>query len=160
MKISEKSRQMLKSPLGEVTTDFKKIKELSKDHRIISVGDICTLSLLSFQIEPHLAVIDFKSKRTGIDGGLSGILKSRYPDPKRIRNESGTISDEILANAGTLLEEGGAIVIDGEEDLTALAFIMAAKEKDLIVYGQPDSGIVIVFPDRKTKEKVTLLLSS
>jgi len=160
MKISEKTKEALKQPIGELQTDFKKIKELSSDHRIIAIGDICTLSLLSVGIKPHLVVFDYKSMRKEIDEGLIGILKMNYKNPKIYENEAGTVSDEIMKDAEKLIEEGGAILIKGEEDLTALAFIQKAKEKDIIVYGQPEKGIVIVVPDKKTKEKVSFLQHS
>ena len=158
MKISEKTRQALKQPLGKLKIDLRKVKELSKSHRIISVGDICTLALLAVGIKPHLAVFDYKAMRKEIDESLIGILKLNYRDPKKYENKAGTLSDRIINDAPKLIEEGGGVLIDGEDDLTALAFIQAAKDDDIIVYGQPNEGIVIVLPDKKTKEKVSFLL--
>ena len=160
MKISEKAKQSLKEPLGELHEDFKRIKKLSSSHRIISIGDMCTLALLAVGIRPHLAVFDYKSMREEMDKSLVGVLKLHYKNPKIYENEAGTVSDEIVNDAEKLIEEGGAVLVKGEEDLTALAFIQKAKQKDLIVYGQPEKGIVIVVPDKKTKEKVSFLLRS
>ncbi|MBN1169728.1 DUF359 domain-containing protein [Candidatus Micrarchaeota archaeon] len=160
MKISETAKEQLKQPLGELHSNFKKIRELGRDHRIISVGDVCTLSLLAAGIKPHLAVFDYRSMRAGMDKKRIDILKIHYNNPREYKNPAGTVSDEIIRDAGKLIEEGGAILINGEEDLTALAFIAKAKEKDVVVYGQPEQGIVIVIPDKKTREKVSFLLRS
>ncbi|MBI5047105.1 DUF359 domain-containing protein [Candidatus Micrarchaeota archaeon] len=54
-----------------------------------------------------------------------------------------------------MLERGGGVLVDGEEDLTALAFILHAKAHDIVVYGQPHKGMVIVKPDKKLKDRVS-----
>jgi hypothetical protein len=43
-------------------------------------------------------------------------------------------------------------MIDGEEDLLALVAVLYAPEKSLVVYGQPNEGMVVV---EVTKEKKT-----
>ncbi|MBU0528070.1 DUF359 domain-containing protein [Candidatus Micrarchaeota archaeon] len=160
MQISQKVKEQLKQPLGELHIDFKRIKELSQNHRIISIGDVCTLGLLVMGIRPHLAVFDHKFMRMPLETESIEILKRYFKDPKKYSNPAGTISDEISRDAKKLIEEGGSILIDGEEDLTALIFILNADENDIIVYGQPKQGIVIVNPDKKIKEKINKLLSA
>jgi hypothetical protein len=154
MHIPEQVRNELKKPLGSLHTDFKEIKELSLTHRIISVGDVCTLGLLAMGIRPHLAVFDHLFMRRRLEPGMIRILESHFKNPKKYKNSPGTLSKSILSDAAKLLEEGGAVLIDGEEDLTALAFIMAAGTRDVIVYGQPDEGMVVVKPNKALKKKV------
>jgi uncharacterized protein (UPF0218 family) len=154
VRIPDKVRSQLKKPLGKLYKDFKEINRLSKDHRIISVGDICTLGLLAMGIKPHLAVYDFRFMRHELDSGMQNIFQLHYKEPKRYENPQGTLSDDILSDARMLIEEGGAIFIDGEEDLTALAFILGSTEGDVIVYGQPHMGLVVVLPDMKLKKKI------
>ena len=160
MQIPESIRKTLKRPLGELHKDFRRIRELSRDHRIISVGDICTLELFSMNIKPHLAVFDHKYMRKPLDPGLISILNLHFKNPKRYANPAGTLSEKLIKDAGELIENGGGILIDGEEDLTALAFIKAAGEKDIIVYGQPEEGLVVVVPDKEIKKKIEGWLSS
>ncbi len=159
MRIPEKVKSELKKPLGKVYPDYGELKRLSKEHMIISVGDICTLGLLDVGIKPHLAVFDFKYMRRKLDSSYVSILKLTFPKPKRMKNPKGTISQGIIDKAPELVREGGAIFIDGEEDLTALAFIAAASDAYVLVYGQPGEGLVLVMMDEKTKKKATDLLS-
>ena len=96
MRIPEQVRQELKQPLGEVHTDFTSIRQLAKTYRIISIGDICTLSLLAMGIRPHLAVFDFRYMRKKLDSGLVSILRLNFKDPKGYLNPAGTISEKVI----------------------------------------------------------------
>ena len=46
------------------------------------------------------------------------------------------------------------IIVDGEEDLAALAAIKTAPENSIVFYGQPGEGLVKVCVDEKIKEEV------
>lgn len=160
MKIPESVRARLKKPLGRLQKDFSGIRRLSQGHRIISIGDVCTLGLLAMGIRPHLAVFDHRFMRRPLDSGMVRVLGMHFRKPKRYRNPAGTLSGKIADDAGMLMSRGGAVLIDGEEDLTALAFIRKAGKKDVIIYGQPHEGLVIVRPDAKIKRKIERWLSA
>jgi uncharacterized protein (UPF0218 family) len=157
-KFSQQIKNQLKKPLGKLHADFKEVKKLSHNHRIISVGDVCTLSLLAIGIRPHLAVFDYLFMRQDLDPGMIKILEFYFKKPKKYKNPPGTLSSQILADAPILLSKGGGVLIDGEEDLTALAFIINATGRDVIIYGQPGKGIVIVKPGAKIKRKVEKII--
>jgi uncharacterized protein (UPF0218 family) len=160
IRISDKARQELKKPLGRLVTDSSELAQIVNDHKIVSVGDICTLTLLDLGIMPHLAVYDYRYMRRDLEQEKIAKLEGIYPSPKTFLNPAGELSEEILQEAANLLAEGGAILIKGEDDLTALAFISAASADYLILYGQPDEGIVVVRPDRETKEKIRKIIGS
>ncbi|MCI0503876.1 DUF359 domain-containing protein [Candidatus Micrarchaeota archaeon] len=153
-------REQLKRPLGRLQAGYAGLPELSRTHRIISVGDVCTLGLLSEGIRPHLAVFDHLFMRHEIDNGMMETLSKNFRNPVRYKNPPGTLSDEIISDAGKLIERGGAVRIDGEEDLTALAFIRSAGDRDIIVYGQPNEGLVVVRPGKALKKKIEGWLSA
>jgi uncharacterized protein (UPF0218 family) len=88
------------------------------------------------------------------------ILELHFRRPRRYRNPPGTISQRLLDDAGRLLSDGGAVLIDGEEDLTALAFMLAAREGDIVIYGQPGRGMVVVRPDESVKKRIKRWLSA
>ncbi|MEW6723073.1 MAG: DUF359 domain-containing protein [Candidatus Micrarchaeota archaeon] len=160
MRIPDAVRAKLKRPLGTLVTDYRRIGRLAKGRRVISVGDVCTLCLLAVGIRPHLAVFDHLFMRMRLDSGMVGALERNFSRPKRYRNPAGTLSEKILADAPALIRRGGAVLIYGEEDLTALAFILASGPKDVIVYGQPKKGMVVVLPDAKIKKKIAGWLSA
>lgn len=157
MEIPEEIKNKLKKPLGRFIS-LEKVKEVNK--RIISVGDVCTLNLISIGITPHLAVFDHFYMRQQLEPDSIKILEKNFPDQKKYKNPKGTLSEKILEDARKLIEDGGAILIDGEEDLTALAFILAADENYVVVYGQPKEGMIMVEYDEKIKKKIMSWLAT
>ncbi len=153
-------REALKRPLGVLLGDIGAVREAAGGRRIISVGDVCTLGLLERGITPHLAVFDHLFMRRELTPGMKRALDSQFRNPARYRNPPGTLSDELLRDAPALIGKGGAVLIDGEEDLTALAFILAAGPGEIVVYGQPNEGVVLVGHDEKLKSKIRGWLSA
>lgn len=153
-------KEQLRKPLGPLQTDFRLVKRLSRTRKVIAVGDVCTLALLSMGIRPHLAVFDHLFMRHALDPGMVRILDLHFPKQKRYRNPAGTISGRLLKDAPRLIKEGGGVLIDGEEDLTALAFIRSAGPDCVVVYGQPKAGMVVVLPDQRIKRKIEKWLST
>lgn len=153
--ISDDAKKQLRKPLGKVYQDASFLKNMRK--RIISVGDESTANVLRLGIVPHLAVFDFRVMRKKISAAKKRMLLSSFTSVRKYRNRKGTLSGRILRDAKRLLREGGAVLIDGEEDLTALAFILTGGKKDLVVYGQPKTGMVAVKPE-KVKKKIKKML--
>jgi uncharacterized protein (UPF0218 family) len=155
VRISERAKEQMKKPLGTL----EDISRLRCAGRLITIGDVCTVAILRTGAVPHLAVFDHHTMRSEVDRSMVEELGARFPNPRRYSNPAGTVSDELLRDAGKLIDEGGAILIDGEEDLTALAFIMVAKKDDIILYGQPGEGVVVVRPGKRLKKKIEGWLS-
>lgn len=160
MKIKSEVLAKLKKPLGKTYVDLKKVKRILNGKKIISVGDITTLSLLAIGIKPHLAVFDFAFMRKPLLSPLKAVLLMRYPRPKRETNKKGHLSENLLKNAEGYIREGGGVLIEGEEDLTALAFILKMKKNDIVVYGQPKKGMVVVEHRERIIKKIEKWLAS
>ncbi len=156
--IPEKTKKKLKKPLGRLYRSPDFLGKIRRK-RIIAVGDESVLVLLERSVRPHLAVFDFKIKRRKISKNKQNLLVFSFKKRRKYRNRRGTVSDYLLRDARKLIKEGGALLIDGEEDLTALAFIVAGGKKDIVIYGQPDKGMVVVEPE-KAKKKVMKMLSA
>jgi len=50
------------------------------------------------------------------------------------------------------------ISVRGEEDLLTLAAVAYAPLKALVIYGQPDEGVVVVKVNRRVKSQVKKLI--
>ncbi len=160
MKIPQETRKKLKKPMGRVYTDLRKLKKRIRGKRVITVGDITTLSMLAVGIKPHLAVFDFRFMRTPLADILRAVLRMHYPKPKRVKNRTGHLSENLIKNAKGHIKRGGAVFVEGEEDLTALAFIFSAGRRDVVLYGQPKKGVVLVGYDEKLKNRIKTWLSA
>ncbi len=155
MIIPERIKKQLRKPLGKVHKDISFLKRTKK--RIISIGDESTANILSLGIKPHLAVFDLKIMRKKVSKKIRELFLSSFRRIKRYKNKKGTLSEKLLRDSPYLLRDGGAIFIDGEEDLTAIAFMLKGGKRDIIVYGQPRRGMVIVEP-KKVKVKIKKIL--
>ena len=152
--LNEAQREKLKAPLGELVAGdlarcisvLKSVLEVEKPVRLILVGDTISRTALQSGIRPSVIIIDGKEKRKPATNFLvhaAGIL--------RTRNKPGSIEPAAWKMVERAIEKGNsAVLVDGEEDLLTLPAIIAAPSGSLVVYGQPNEGIVLV---RVTPEK-------
>ena len=52
------------------------------------------------------------------------------------------------------------ITINGEEDLLVIPVCLYAPENSVVMYGQPNEGLVIVIIDENIRKKTQLILDS
>lgn len=146
LKINEELSLKLKKPLGKLYPDFADaIEDINKSKYLISVGDATLKNLISHNIIPNIGIIDNKIQRTPYDHKIdhtTNILNANNPP--------GTISDnlwetiEIAVNNSIENNENYIIVVDGEEDLAVLPTILIAPEDTIVLYGQPNEGLVLL----------------
>lgn len=153
VRLTKDLKAILKKPLGK-TGCLEEIIPLAKGKKIIAVGDQVVFGLLSRGIRPHVAVFDFRTMRADVEGGVRERIRKEYPSPQRIANEPGTISDALFMLAPVLVREGGALLIEGEEDLVAFPFILFLDRKCVVLYGQPGEGCVLVEQNSEGREIV------
>ncbi|WNY24532.1 GTP-dependent dephospho-CoA kinase family protein [Methanolapillus millepedarum] len=128
-----------------------------KNTPVISVGDVTTYNLISAGIFPKLCLVDRLTKRLPVSEQISPTSHSKYCDV-RVKNPAGTISDEmVFAIQKALLSDSDIrICVDGEEDLATVPVIAFSKPGTVVLYGQPDEGMVAVtVTDAKKMEMET-----
>ena len=151
VRLSEELRAILKKPLGKTGTLEQAISS-AKGKKIIAVGDQVVFALLSKGIRPHVAVFDFRTLRNPVDMAVRARLEKEYPDSDRVRNPAGGITRGLVLVAPTLARDGGALLVEGEEDLAALVFISIMKKGCVVMYGQPGEGVVLIEEDSEGKK--------
>jgi uncharacterized protein (UPF0218 family) len=152
--LPDEMRTTLRKPFGELIKGdgdvaAGKVKEMLKEEKTIVVGDASYENLLSVGVKPHLAVLDFKIKRKPA---------KKYPAKVMVTNPAGVITSELWKTIEENLVEGGIIGVDGEEDLAVIPAILEADFDDVILYGQPDEGMVFIKVEEDIKEKTAMLL--
>ena len=128
---------------------------------IITVGDICTISISDEIRIPNLSIIDFKTKRnTPLTEEQKIVIEGIGDKRIKVVNNPGTISDELLKAIKDSIGSGNnvRIEVDGEEDLASLAAISLSKIGTKVIYGMPDKGMVVVDVNQQTKERANKLL--
>ncbi|WP_409199091.1 GTP-dependent dephospho-CoA kinase family protein [Methanobrevibacter acididurans] len=144
-----------KKPLGKLYPNFEDaIPDIKKADFLISVGDQTTKNLKDNDLTPHLGIIDNRIQRKDHSHDLiqNNILE--------VNNPAGTITDDLwetIESAIKAINTDGLkrqIVVKGEEDLAVLPCILIAPEDTIILYGQPNEGLVYVkASDVKSKAK-------
>lgn len=138
--------QEFKKPLGELYPNFEDAIPAIKEAKfLISVGDQTAKNLIDNNIIPNLGIIDGRIQRQSHNHNIIHTENILSAD-----NPAGTITENLwetieLAIKSTLKDnENRFIVVKGEEDLAVLPCIMIAPEETVILYGQPNEGLVFV----------------
>jgi hypothetical protein len=157
MRLTESEKSALKKPLGELWQNSRvtrtNILNFVGDCKfIVTVGDDTTCALLRLEITPTISITDGKTKRRSIkitkDPKYDPLVK--YLDDIRIpeyrcKNPAGSITQEAYRLVTSLIQMGkpSKIVVEGEEDLLAIPMVALLPKNSVLVYGQPNEGMVL-----------------
>jgi len=160
VKLSDSLRNKFKAPLGillpENQTSKENIKKfLSTDSFIVTVGDRTTEKMIGFGLIPSLQIIDGQEKR-----------EKREP-PKladatelTVDNPAAEITPQSVSAIKTAftLPSPVRLFVNGEEDLLVLPACVHAPENAVVMYGQPNEGLVIVKITPEIRNKAQALI--
>jgi len=160
-KISEELRRDLSRPWGLVITNDEiasgKLEETLENMRanlVVTVGDVTTYTFLKRGLKPRVAIIDMKTLR----GSYQVDLKKFMKVVREVINPPGHIVSTMVEEIGKALEEGGLVVVRGEEDLLVIPSVLALPEGAVVAYGQPGVGVVLIKVDKGKKKEFEELL--
>jgi hypothetical protein len=156
LRVPEELRVLFRKPFGKLykgkgLAPASRIKKELKDEKVIIVGDITLKNALEVGIRPSLAIIDLKTKREN--------RKKLKNSETIVKNPAGMITEELWDEIHEKIDiDGARIIVDGEEDLAVLPCVLEADWDTVILYGQPDEGIVLVRVDEEKKMEASILL--
>ncbi len=149
---SKEARVELSRPYGTLIVGKEMLVNEIKSRRTITVGDFVTKVLEDAKEFPYLSVIDGKTMR-------NLTMKSRGEE-EVIVNEAGILRLSAMLKVKEKIEHGGGrLFVEGEEDMLAIPAILFAQNGDLVVYGQPKAGSVVVKVDKMIKWRVMDIFS-
>jgi len=160
VKLPDSLRDQLKIPLGilllESQTDKTNIeKYFSGNSYVITVGDRTTEKMIGFGLIPSLQIIDGKEKRAKREPPkLANAIELTVDNPAA---EITSQSIDIIKKAFTM-QPPVRISVNGEEDLLVIPACVYAPENAIILYGQPNEGLVIVKITPEIRSKTQKLL--
>jgi pantetheine-phosphate adenylyltransferase len=121
------------------------------------VGDIVLETFLKNNWRYNLGIYDQKNNRQNY---TSAHLAQLQPSQK-LQNSAGSITLKLVNLLQVSLKHSlNNILIDGEEDLSAVALVLLAPLGSAIYYGQPNEGMVEVIVTEELKEKFYNVLRS
>jgi len=164
-KLTPELRRELKHPLGrlvrgEIPEPYHRIRgELEGARHVVTVGDVVTENVLKLGIRPSVAIYDHKTKRHEYNPDIEtdAVVMT-------VQNPAGTVTKALLnaIRKGFGLAERGRrvyIKVNGEEDLAAIPAVLYAPYGSLVLYGQPDEGVVLIKVTPECKLKCGKLMS-
>jgi uncharacterized protein (UPF0218 family) len=160
VKLPDSLRDQLKIPLGFLLPDDQVNKEniekhLSDNSYIITVGDRTTEKMIDFGLIPSLQIIDGVEKREKREPPkLEGTVELNANNPAaQITSQS----IDMIKQSFTL-QSPVRLMIHGEEDLLVIPVCIFAPENSIVLYGQPNEGLVIVKVTPEIRNKTQRLL--
>ena len=163
MQLPDDLRDQLKNPLGNLVSDNDPnkeniIKKIPAESVIITVGDRTTENMLQLGLKPQIQIIDGLEKRNQrivpVDDTINTNLSCRNP-PGEITEESMQVIQKAFS-----YESPVRITVDGEEDLLVLPVCIHAPKNSIVMYGQPNEGLVIVTITPEIRAKVQKILDA
>jgi hypothetical protein len=161
LNLPENLRNALKNPLGMLVQEKDVTKEnilefLSSDTYLVTVGDATTEKMLGFGLTPSLQIVD----------GLEKRAKRVLPQNKLEKNLScdnpagqiTTQSIDVIRQAMSLTPPV-RITVNGEEDLLAIPVCIYAPNNTVVLYGQPNEGLVVITVTDEIRNKTKEILS-
>ena len=160
--LPENLRHELKIPLGKLIPDSSSEKEsyirkIYSENTVITVGDATSQLLLDIGLIPLLHIIDGQEKRQTRSLPLSDSINTEIT----VKNNAGEINDESFNIIKNIFDKKPPIrlLVDGEEDLLVLPVCLFAPQNSVVMYGQPNEGLVIVEITNEIREKVQKIVN-
>ncbi|HXZ89680.1 MAG TPA: GTP-dependent dephospho-CoA kinase family protein [Candidatus Dormibacteraeota bacterium] len=160
--LPERLRTTLRRPLGDLVQGsdidlgqvLRNIIKAKKPTKLILVGDSVSKQATRAGIAPDVMIIDNLEKRqraTACAHPHNRVIKAK--------NQAGKIEHNArLAVEQAIRGEADLVEIEGEEDLLAIIAVIAAPVGSLVVYGQPNEGVVLVRVSAQNKLKASRIL--
>lgn len=161
MNLPENLRDILKKPLGILIKDFETTKEnilknIPAGSFVITVGDATTEKLIKYGIIPSLQIVDGLEKRVKRE-----LPSSTAKTTFSCHNPAAQITQESIDAIKKAIKEPPArITVIGEEDLLVLPVCLHAPENSVVLYGQPNEGLVIVKINLQIRNKAESIMNS
>jgi len=160
VKLPNSLRDQLKTPLGILLPIGQDNKEniqkyLLDESYIITVGDRTTEKMIEYGIIPSLQIIDGFEKRKQREFPKLGNASELMID-----NPAAEItlqSIEIIKKAFEMTPPI-RLTVNGEEDLLVLPVCIHAPKNSVVLYGQPNKGLVLVEITTEIRNKAQTLL--
>jgi len=150
-------RDELKEPLGILLKDTTKeniAKHIPKSSYIITVGDATTEKILAHGFTTSLQIVDGYEKRGKRIPPQSNATKLYCDNPAaQITQQSIDLIRQAFSSKPPI-----QILVNGEEDLLVIPVCIYAPENSVVMYGQPNEGLVIVQITQEIRNKTKNLL--
>lgn len=124
---------------------------------LITVGDATTEKMIKLGFDPELQIVDSLEKRNKRNLP-EGVARTTF----ECVNPAAEITDESIAviKKAFRADLPVRIIVKGEEDLLVLPATLYAPENSVVMYGQPNEGLVIVEVTQEIRNNAAKIMDS
>lgn len=160
--LTENLRLKLKSPVGvliegDVSSVMKRLLPLIQGKRVISVGDVVSKNLIDNDFLPELIIVDGRNLREDVSDCID------CQETVTVENPQSQITGELWVAIERLFKDKTKrfkkILVEGEEDLAVMPAVIHGDEDTVVLYGQPDRGVVIIEVTEDKKKEMSNYLN-
>lgn len=161
MKLPNSLRDQFKTPLGDLIPESQANKlniqkHLAENSYLITVGDRTTEKMIDFGLIPSLQIIDNQEKRVKREPAKNNNTYTELicdnPAAEITLQSIDSIKKAFVSKIPVRL------TVTGEEDLLVIPVCIHAPENSIVMYGQPNEGLVIVKVTTEIRNKTQRLL--
>tara|TARA_B100000902_G_scaffold16583_2_gene19930 strand:+ start:6829 stop:7836 length:1008 start_codon:yes stop_codon:yes gene_type:complete len=136
------------------------LQSISDNVKIIAVGDVTVFSLQVAKRDTWISVIDGMTHRKKWD--QFELIKIDQNSVINAKNPPGMLTPSIFESCSKAISqsENVTIIVDGEEDLVPIPLILMAPLGTVLLYGQPNEGLVLREIDISTKSRARRFLDA
>ncbi|UCC33109.1 MAG: DUF359 domain-containing protein [Candidatus Bathyarchaeota archaeon] len=148
---------MIKGSFNETMERLRELIDRENPSILISVGDVVSDNMIRHNIQPEISIVDNKIMRRKIEP-----IQVSVSQTLQLRNPAGTLTEEAWTIMQKALEEKThtRVLVNGEEDLLTLIAVLCAPENSMVIYGQPQKGIVAVRVTEQKREQVRQIVDA
>ena len=161
-KLDFSQRSDLKSPKGNLyhkndgSPQERVAARIDEDNPkcVIAVGDVTAATLIEVGYTPDVSIVDGMTKRGKFEGSFSGEREYMFYNPAAV------LYPEAWSTIDTAIHDKkkSLVVVDGEEDLMGFPGVLLAPKGSVMLYGQPEAGIVWVPVHKENKSLARTIL--
>ena len=156
-KVPEKNRALFKEPLGRDLRE-EELTVIGKKPKMITVGDVVSLTAVEQGIIPDLSIYDGHTERKEMTEFAALVIDKGWKE-KVVKNAAGTLTSELFDAIENALKGKEEIIrVVGEEDLAVVPCILLAPEGTRIIYGWPGKGMKLIVTDEQIRKKAQYLM--
>ena len=153
--LPEEHRRLFKEPFGVLYRSMDEIVPLIEGKDVYTVGDVVTHNLQKKGITPAVAIVDGYTMRSPCNR-----MPAVHGECIQVKNPAGTLTDELIcALERAVRNPPSTIIVDGEEDLAVIPLVLTAHDGAIVLYGQPQKGVVLRTVDNEARETAQRLLA-
>ncbi|KYC47274.1 MAG: hypothetical protein AMQ22_01989 [Candidatus Methanofastidiosum methylothiophilum] len=160
--LTEELRLKLKNPMGlliegDVKSVIDRLLPLIQDKRIISVGDVVSQNLIEHEIFPELVIVDGRNLRAEIGDNIDCDNTTTVENPQsEITGELWVAIERFFKDKTKRFKK---ILVEGEEDLAVMPAVLHGDGDTVVLYGQPERGVVIIEVTEDKKKEISEYLN-